>query len=156
MDGALDYIQAVLCLHGFILVLSFVHLVLNHSSAYTVFYLQGCFSKVSKNRINRGPAVSGSPSQTREKNAYNFTLWSIFKFFLIFCSLIGNCKTDFVHTQEQGPRACRRQEQTFPFYYSQRPYKAQVCTMDNMTKNSKKRGKAKERRKLLIQAQWFF
>ena len=41
----------------FILVLSFVHLVLNHSSAYTVFCLHGCFSKVSKNHVNRGPPV---------------------------------------------------------------------------------------------------
>ena len=41
----------------FILVLSFVHLVLNHSSAYTVFCLHGCFSKVSKNSVSRGPPV---------------------------------------------------------------------------------------------------
>ena len=39
------------------MVLSFVHLVLNHSSAYTVFCLHGCFSKVSKNRVSRGPPV---------------------------------------------------------------------------------------------------
>ena len=55
-------IQAVLCLHGslttqFILVVTFVHLVLNHSFAYTVFCLQGCFSKVSKNSVSRGLAV---------------------------------------------------------------------------------------------------
>ena len=62
-------LQAVLHLHGslttrfskyitwFILVLSFVHLVLNHSSAYTVFCLHGCFSKVLKNRVSRGPSV---------------------------------------------------------------------------------------------------
>ena len=35
--------------------LSFVHLVLNHSSAYMVFCLQGCFPKVSKNSVSRGP-----------------------------------------------------------------------------------------------------
>ena len=62
-------VQAVLCLHGslttwfskktrFILVLSFVHLVLNHSSAYTFFCIHGCFSKVSKNSVSRGPPVS--------------------------------------------------------------------------------------------------
>ena len=39
------------------MVLSFVPLVLNHSSAYTVFCLHGCFSKVSKNSISRGPPV---------------------------------------------------------------------------------------------------
>ena len=39
------------------MVLSFVHLVLNHSSAYTVFCLHGCFSKVSKNSVSRGPPV---------------------------------------------------------------------------------------------------
>ena len=38
-------------------VVSFVHLVLNYSSAYTVFCLHGCFSKVSKNRASRGPPV---------------------------------------------------------------------------------------------------
>ena len=42
----------------FILALLFVHLVLNHSSAYTVFCLiHGSFSKVSKNSIGRGPPV---------------------------------------------------------------------------------------------------
>ena len=39
------------------MVLSFVHLVLYHSFAYTVFCLHGCFSKVSKNRVSRGPPV---------------------------------------------------------------------------------------------------
>ena len=53
-------IQPVLCLHSsltrrFILVLYFVHLVLNRSSTYMVFYWHGCFSKVSKNRVSRGP-----------------------------------------------------------------------------------------------------
>ena len=48
-----DKLQAVLCLHGslttrFILVVSYVHLVLNHSSAYPVFCLHSCFSKFSK------------------------------------------------------------------------------------------------------------
>ena len=50
-------IQTDLSLHGsltrFILVLSFLHLVLNHSSAHTVFCLHGCFSKVSKNFVSR-------------------------------------------------------------------------------------------------------
>ena len=58
-QGSSWNIQAVLRLHGslttwFILVLSFVHLVLNHSSTYTVFCLHGCFSKVSKNCVSRG------------------------------------------------------------------------------------------------------
>ena len=39
------------------MVFSFVHLVLNHSSAYTVFCLHSCFSKVSKNRVSRGPST---------------------------------------------------------------------------------------------------
>ena len=39
----------------FFMVLSFVHLVLNHSPAYTVFCLHGCFSKVSKSSVSRGP-----------------------------------------------------------------------------------------------------
>ena len=39
------------------MVLSFVHLVLNHSSTYMVFCLHGCFSKVSKNSVSRGPPV---------------------------------------------------------------------------------------------------
>ena len=38
-------------------VLSFVHFLPNHSSAYTVFCLHGCFSKVSKHRVSRGPSV---------------------------------------------------------------------------------------------------
>ena len=42
-----------------ILVLSFVHLVLNHSSTYTVFCSHGCFFKVSKKSVNRGPPVLG-------------------------------------------------------------------------------------------------
>ena len=29
----------------------------NHSSAYTVFCVHGCFSKVSKNSVSRGPPV---------------------------------------------------------------------------------------------------
>ena len=33
----------------------FVHLVLNHSSSYTVFCLHGCFSKVLENSVSRGP-----------------------------------------------------------------------------------------------------
>ena len=62
-------IQAVLCLHGslktrfskitrFILVLLFVHLVLNHSSAYTVISSHGCFPKVLKNSVCRGPPLA--------------------------------------------------------------------------------------------------
>ena len=55
-------LQAVICLHGslttrFILVLFLVHLVLNHSSVYTVFCLHGCFFNVSKIRVSRGPPV---------------------------------------------------------------------------------------------------
>ena len=42
----------------FVLELSFVHLVLNHSSAYTVFCLHGCFSKVlKKQRKQRTPCI---------------------------------------------------------------------------------------------------
>ena len=41
----------------FVLVLSFVHSVLNQSSAYMVFCLHGCFSKVSKNSVSRGTPV---------------------------------------------------------------------------------------------------
>ena len=37
----------------FILVLSFVHLVVNHSLAYAVFCLHCCFSKVSKNSLKK-------------------------------------------------------------------------------------------------------
>ena len=63
-------VQVVLRLHGslttlfskyvirFILVLSYVHLALNHSSTYTMFCLHGCFSKISKNSIRRGPPVN--------------------------------------------------------------------------------------------------
>ena len=40
-----------------LVVLSFTHSVLNHFSAYMVFYLHGCFSKVSKNSVSRGPPV---------------------------------------------------------------------------------------------------
>ena len=59
------YIEAVLCLHcslktRFILVLSLVHLLLNHSSTYMVLSLHSCFSKVSKNHVSRGPPVLGS------------------------------------------------------------------------------------------------
>ena len=48
-----NHIQAVLCLHGslttgFILVLSFVHLVLNHSSTYRVFCLHVFFPNSQK------------------------------------------------------------------------------------------------------------
>ena len=39
----------------FILILSFVHLVLYHSTTYTVFCLHISFSKVSKNSVSRGP-----------------------------------------------------------------------------------------------------
>ena len=40
------------------MVLSFVHLVLNHSSAYTVFCLHSCFSKVSKKQRNQRTACT--------------------------------------------------------------------------------------------------
>ena len=39
------------------MVLSFVHLVLNQSSTYTVACLHSCFSKVSKNSVSGGPPV---------------------------------------------------------------------------------------------------
>ena len=41
-------------------VISFVHLVLNHSFTYTIFCLHCSFSKVSKNHVRRGPSVPGS------------------------------------------------------------------------------------------------
>ena len=41
-----------------ILVFSFVHLVLNHSSTETIFCSHGYFSKVSKSSISWGPPVS--------------------------------------------------------------------------------------------------
>ena len=55
-------IQSFFRLHGslttrFVLVFSYVHLVPNHSSAYMVFCLHVCFSKVSKNSVSRGPPV---------------------------------------------------------------------------------------------------
>ena len=52
--------QAVLCLHGFLnntVHFGTRHLVLNHSSVYTVFCLHGCFFNVSKIRVSRGPPV---------------------------------------------------------------------------------------------------
>ena len=49
--------KTVFLITQFILVLSFVHLVLNHFFVYTVFWLHRCFSKVLKNSINRGPSV---------------------------------------------------------------------------------------------------
>ena len=58
----------------FFMVLSFVHLVLNHSSAYTVFCLHGCFSKVSKNRVSRGPPV---PKQLSPHHLSAFLFFTI-------------------------------------------------------------------------------
>ena len=59
------------------MVLSFVHLVLNHSSTYTVFCLHGCFSKVLKKNVSRGPPVfSNIPMTLRtgrlKKNQCNY------------------------------------------------------------------------------------
>ena len=59
------------------MVLLFVHLVLNHSSTYTVFCLHGSFSKVSKNSVSRGPPVS--PSYSVTCCMYDF-LWQIYFF----------------------------------------------------------------------------
>ena len=56
------------------MVLSFVHLVLNHSSAYTVLCLHGCFSKVSKNRVSRGPPV---PKQLSPHHLSAFLFFTI-------------------------------------------------------------------------------
>ena len=76
-DKSQFQVQAVLRLHGslvtlFILVLSFVHLVLNHFSAYTVFILHGCFSKVSKNPISIRPLV---PSIKKSKKLMALLLY---------------------------------------------------------------------------------
>ena len=84
-------IQAVICLHGSLTTQfskkhglfwyshlglpSFVHLVLNHSSAYTVFCLHGYFSKVSKISVSRGPPVNmyfGCQFITRTKDLQKF------------------------------------------------------------------------------------
>ena len=48
-------------------------LTVNHSSAYTVFCLQGCFSKVSKNSVSRGP-----PVQDVRHLAFGIAIWDTF------------------------------------------------------------------------------
>ena len=41
----------------FVLVLSFVHSLLSHSSTYTVFCFHSCFSNISKSSVSRGSPV---------------------------------------------------------------------------------------------------
>ena len=61
----------------FILALPCVHLVINHTSAYTVFYLHSCFSKVSKNSVSRGMPVSISIDSVKNlQQSQFFTLQS--------------------------------------------------------------------------------
>ena len=76
----------------FILLLSFVHLVLNHSSAYTVFCLHGCFSKVSKNNVSRGlPLLGNFGTRQTSTDILAQTFWH-----LCLNVLVSKCRKNLV------------------------------------------------------------